>query len=131
LAVFNSGRALALPATDAAVLGTSALYGRQRPRAIGGQKLLSFECLNRKCRKKCRTLISIKNHGGSARSLAKEFLHQRRDEFLGDLSFEFDAMGTVLGHGFHPLKARQSWSIPNLQGAHSSVRSALPPIVIG
>jgi hypothetical protein len=25
----NSGRALALPATDAAVLGTSALYGRQ------------------------------------------------------------------------------------------------------
>jgi hypothetical protein len=25
----NSGRALALPATDAAVFGTSALYGRQ------------------------------------------------------------------------------------------------------
>jgi hypothetical protein len=30
----NSGRALALPATDAAVFGTSALYGRQLPRAI-------------------------------------------------------------------------------------------------
>jgi hypothetical protein len=26
-----------------------------------------------------------------------------RNEFLGDLSFEFDAMGTVPGHGFHPL----------------------------
>jgi len=41
-----------------------------------------------------------------------------RNEFLGDLSFEFDAMGTVPGHGFHPLKAQQSWSIPNLQDAH-------------
>src|SRR6516165_8967080 len=41
-----------------------------------------------------------------------------RDEFLGDLSFEFDAMGTVPGHGFHPLKARQSWSIPNPQDVH-------------
>jgi hypothetical protein len=41
-----------------------------------------------------------------------------RNEFLGDLSFEFDAMGTVPGHGFHPLKARQSWSIPNLQDVH-------------
>jgi hypothetical protein len=39
-----------------------------------------------------------------------------RNEFLGDLSFEFDAMGTVPGHGFHPLKARQSWSIHPLRG---------------
>jgi hypothetical protein len=30
-----------------------------------------------------------------------------RNEFLGDLPFEFDATGTVLGHGFHPLKAPQ------------------------
>ena len=41
-----------------------------------------------------------------------------RNEFLGDLSFEFDAMGTVPGHGFHSLKAQQSWSIPNLQDVH-------------
>jgi len=35
-----------------------------------------------------------------------------RDKFLSDLTFELDAMRLVLGHGFHPLKARQS--IPNL-----------------
>ena len=29
-------------------------------------------------------------------------------KFLGDLPFELDAMGTVLGHGFHPLGARPS-----------------------
>ena len=33
-----------------------------------------------------------------------------RNEFLGDLSLEFDAMGTV--------PAQQSWSIPNLQDVH-------------
>ena len=27
------------------------------------------------------------------------------NEFLGDLPFELDAMGAMLGHGFHPLKA--------------------------
>jgi hypothetical protein len=31
-----------------------------------------------------------------------------RPKFLGDLPFELDAMGTVLGHGFHPLGARPS-----------------------
>ena len=37
-----------------------------------------------------------------------------RNEVQGDLSFELDAMDAVLGHGFHPLKARQRRSIPNL-----------------
>ena len=41
-----------------------------------------------------------------------------RNEVLGDLSFELDAMGAVRGHGFHPLKARQRRSIPNLQTVH-------------
>src|SRR5580693_6297973 len=31
-------------------------------------------------------------------------------------------MGAVLGHGFHPLKARQSRSIPNLQTVHRQGR---------
>ena len=30
------------------------------------------------------------------------------NEVQGDLSFELDAMGAVLGQGFHPLKARGS-----------------------
>jgi hypothetical protein len=38
------------------------------------------------------------------------------NEFLGDLPFVFDAMGTVPGYGFPPLKARQS--ISNLQDVH-------------
>ena len=41
-----------------------------------------------------------------------------RNEVQGDLSFELDAMDAVLGHGFHPLKARQRRSIPNLQTVH-------------
>ena len=45
-----------------------------------------------------------------------------RNEVQGDLSFELDAMGTVLGHGFHPLKARQRRSIPNLQAVHRQGR---------
>ena len=45
-----------------------------------------------------------------------------RNEVLGDLSFELDAMGAVLGHGFHPLKARQRRSIPNLQTVHRQGR---------
>jgi hypothetical protein len=28
------------------------------------------------------------------------------NEVLGDLPFELDAVGAVLGHRFHPLKAR-------------------------
>jgi hypothetical protein len=31
-------------------------------------------------------------------------------------------MGAVLGHGFHPLKARQRQSIPNLQTVHGHGR---------
>jgi hypothetical protein len=45
------------------------------------------------------------------------------EEFLGNLPFEFDAVGTVLGHSFHPLKARQSRSIPNLQDVHRQGRT--------
>ena len=45
------------------------------------------------------------------------------NEVLGDLSFELDAMGAVPGHGFHPLKARQYRSIPNLQTVHRQGRS--------
>jgi hypothetical protein len=41
-----------------------------------------------------------------------------RNKFLSDLSFEFDAVGAVPGHGFHPPKARQSWSIPIPQNVH-------------
>jgi hypothetical protein len=41
-----------------------------------------------------------------------------RNKFLGDLSFEFDTMGAVSGHGFHPLKARQPWSILIRQDVH-------------
>ena len=39
-------------------------------------------------------------------------------EVLGDLPFELDAVGAVLGHGFHPLKARQPGSTPNPQSVH-------------
>jgi len=52
-----------------------------------------------------------------------------RNEFLGDLPFVFDAMRTVPGYGFRPLKARQS--ISNLQmstvRAHSTSRIISPP----
>ena len=45
------------------------------------------------------------------------------NEVLGDLPFELDAVGAVLGHGFHPLKARQLRSIPNLQPVHRQGRT--------
>jgi hypothetical protein len=35
-------------------------------------------------------------------------------------------MGAVLGHGFHPLKARQPRSIPNLQSVHRQGRTPVP-----
>jgi hypothetical protein len=38
--------------------------------------------------------------------------------FLGDLTLEFDAVGAVLGHGFHPRKPGKFRSIPNLQSVH-------------
>jgi hypothetical protein len=47
------------------------------------------------------------------------------NEFLGDLPFQFGAIGTMLGHGFHPLKARRSRSIPNPQDVHRQGRTAL------
>jgi hypothetical protein len=40
--------------------------------------------------------------------------------------FEFDAVGTVPGHGFHSLKARQ-WSIPNLQDVHRQGCTPMTP----
>jgi hypothetical protein len=45
------------------------------------------------------------------------------NEVLGDLSFELDAMGAALGHGSHPLKARQCRSIPNPQTVHRQGRT--------
>jgi hypothetical protein len=45
------------------------------------------------------------------------------EEFLGNLPLEVDAVGTVPGHGFHPLKARLSWSIPNPQTVHRQGRT--------
>ena len=48
------------------------------------------------------------------------------NELLCDLPFELDAVGTLSGHGFHPLKAQLTLSThePQLvrpQGAHSTV----------
>src|SRR5262249_24211152 len=41
-----------------------------------------------------------------------------RNVFLGDLTLEFDAVGVVLGHGFHPWKPGKFRSISNLQSVH-------------
>jgi hypothetical protein len=62
------------------------------------------------------TITGVSNQGETVECLASE-------EFLGNLPFEFDAVGTVPGHGFHPLKARQSRSIPNLQDVHHQGRT--------
>ena len=53
-----------------------------------------------------------------------------RNEVQGDMSFELDAMDAVLGHGFHPLKARQRRSIPNLQTVHRHGRIPLGRVKI-
>src|SRR5271155_3089506 len=45
------------------------------------------------------------------------------DELLRYLSFECGAVGTVLSHGFHPLKARHRWSIPNPSPVHPEGRT--------
>jgi hypothetical protein len=37
---------------------------------------------------------------------------------VGDLTPEFDAVGAVLSHGFHPWKPGKFRSIPNLQSVH-------------
>ena len=39
--------------------------------------------------------------------------------FLSNLSLELNTVGSVLGHGFHPLKAQRSRSIPNAQPVHA------------
>src|SRR5262249_1625826 len=43
--------------------------------------------------------------------------------FLSDLTLEFDAVGVVLGHGFHPWKARRPRSIPNPRPVHRHGRT--------
>src|SRR5438876_6097544 len=43
--------------------------------------------------------------------------------FLSDLTLEFDAVGVVLGHGFHPWKARRPRSIPNPRPVHCQGRT--------
>jgi hypothetical protein len=37
---------------------------------------------------------------------------------IPELTLEFDAVGAVLGHGFHPWKPGKFRSIPNLQSVH-------------
>src|SRR4051795_9254752 len=48
-----------------------------------------------------------------------------RDELLGDLSFEFDAVGAVFGHGLHPRKPGGPSQFPSCN--LSTVRGALHP----
>src|SRR5262249_41185125 len=48
-----------------------------------------------------------------------------RNVFQGDLTLEFDAVGAVLGHGFHPWKPGKFQSIPNLQSVHRLGRTPL------
>jgi hypothetical protein len=45
---------------------------------------------------------------------------------LSDLTLEFDAVGVVLGHGFHPWKARRPRSIPNPRPVHCQGRTSEP-----
>src|SRR5262249_30504634 len=45
--------------------------------------------------------------------------------FLSDLTLEFDAVGVVLGHGFHPWKARRPRSIPNPRPVHRHGRTPI------
>src|SRR5260221_4741717 len=47
------------------------------------------------------------------------------DELLRDLPFERDAGGTMLGHGFHPLKAQHQWSIQTLHPVHPEGRTPI------
>src|SRR5215471_14297501 len=48
--------------------------------------------------------------------------------FLSDLTLEFDAVGVVLGHGFHPWKARRPRSIPNPRPVHRQGRTPVTGI---
>src|SRR3984893_6420812 len=49
------------------------------------------------------------------------------DELLRHLAVEFDAMGTVSGHGFHPPKAQPPRSIPrpHLSGLRGALHQAV------
>src|SRR5579859_4972452 len=48
-----------------------------------------------------------------------------RQELLHDLPFELDAVSPMLGHGFHPLEARQPWSILKATRVHPEGRTPL------
>ena len=57
------------------------------------------------------------------------------EELLRNLTLELDAVGAVLGHGFHPLKARHTRSIPcaspvRARGRTPEQRSGLSPAVV-
>jgi hypothetical protein len=47
------------------------------------------------------------------------------DVFFSDLPLERDAVRSMSGHGFHPLKAQHPWSIPYAQVVHSQGRTPL------
>jgi hypothetical protein len=53
-----------------------------------------------------------------------------RNHLQLDLPLKLNAMGTVFGHGFHPLKTRQFWSIPNLQSVHRQGRIPITPAAV-
>src|SRR6516162_7817745 len=46
--------------------------------------------------------------------------------FLSDQTLEFDAVGVVPGHGFHPWKARRPRSIPTHDPVHRQGRTPPP-----
>src|SRR5208282_5602001 len=45
------------------------------------------------------------------------------DELLRHLALKRGAVRTMLGHGFHPLKAQHRWSIPNRLRVHPQGRT--------
>src|SRR6516162_769821 len=47
---------------------------------------------------------------------------------LRHLALELDAVGTMLRHGFHPPKARSTWSIPPGRSVHSQGRTPISPL---
>ena len=62
----------------------------------------------------------------TVRRLPEVQLAERTRRNLLDLTLEVSAVVAMLGHGFHPLKARQSRSISNLQSVHRQGRTPLP-----
>src|SRR5215211_8877803 len=51
-------------------------------------------------------------------------------ELLCDLTLKLGAVDAVLGHGFHPLKARQPRSIPNLRSVHRQGRTPVAKLAL-